>query len=131
VTGRWLIAAVICATSVYALRGFWSEWRGRRVTDPHRAPDWWPFSILWWRALVRSGRAGTIEGPLLAAGYVVSGFDSSSGQQAVEVVVAGLVVLALLITMAIALFNRPKLLVAPYLRELPGAIEELKRAEAR
>jgi hypothetical protein len=70
---RWIVAGVIVATSLYALRGFWSEWRGKSLSDAHRAPEWWPVDLLWWRALVRSGPAGTIEGPLVAAGYVVSG----------------------------------------------------------
>ena len=119
-TERWIIAGVIAATSLYALRGFWSEWRGKSTTDPYRAPDWWPFDLVWWRALVRSGPAGTIEGPLVAAGYVVSGFDTSSAQDVVEVIVAVLAAIALLLTAAVALYNRPKLLVPPHLRELPA-----------
>lgn len=128
-TARWIIAGVIVATSLYALRGFWSEWRGKSATDPYRAADWWPFGLVWWRALVRSGPAGTIEGPLVAAGYVVSGSDNSSAQQAIEVLVAVLVALALLLTAAVALYNRPKFLVPPHLRKLPGAVDELKGAE--
>lgn len=34
-TERWIIAGVIAATSLYALRGFWSEWRGKSATDPY------------------------------------------------------------------------------------------------
>ncbi len=128
-TERWIIAGVIAATSLYALRGFWSEWRGKSATDPYRAPDWWPFDLVWWRALVRSGPAGTIEGPLVATGYVVSGFDNSSAQEVVEVIVAVLAAIALLLTAAVALYNRPKLLVLPHLRELPGAVDELKDAQ--
>ncbi len=128
-TERWVIAGVIAATSLYALRGFWSEWRGRSVTDPHRAPDWLPFDLVWWRALVRSGPAGTIEGPLVAAGYVVSGLDSWSAQQVVEVIIAVLAAVALLLTGAVALYNRPKRLVPPHLRELPGAVDEWKGVE--
>lgn len=119
-TERWIIAGVIAATSLYALRGFWSEWRGKSTTDPYRAPDWWPFDLVWWRALVRSGPAGTIEGPLVAAGYVVSGFDTSSAQEVGEVIVAVLAAIALLLAAAVALYNRPKLLVPPHLRELPA-----------
>jgi hypothetical protein len=44
--GRWIVAGIIVVTNLYALREFWSEWRWRRATDPHRAPDWWPFSLL-------------------------------------------------------------------------------------
>ncbi len=128
-TARWVIAGVIVATSLYALREFWSEWRGTRTTDPHRAPDWWPFDLVWWRALVRSGPAGTIEGPLVATGYVVSGLDSWSAQQVVEIIVGVLAAGALLLPAAVALYNRPKLLVPPHLRELPGAVDEWKGVE--
>lgn len=128
-TERWVIAGVIVATSLYALRGLWSAWQGKSATDPYRAPDWWPFNLVWWRALVRSGPAGTIEGPLVAAGYLASGFDSSPAQQVVEVIVAVLAAIALLLTAAVALYNRPKLLVPPQLRKLPGAVDEWKGAE--
>jgi hypothetical protein len=126
---RWIVAGVIVATSLYALRGFWSEWRGKSLSDAHRAPEWWPVDLLWWRALVRSGPAGTIEGPLVAAGYVVSGLDSWSAQQPIQVVLAVLVAIALLLTAMVALRNRPKLLVAPHLRQFPGILDELRGAQ--
>lgn len=126
VTARLVIAAVLAATSLYALREFWSEWRGARLSDPNNAPDWFPFDLIWWRALVRSGPAGTVEGPLVATGYVVSGLNSWSAQQAVEVLIAVLISVALLLTVVVALYNHPKRLVAPYLRELPGALDELR-----
>ncbi len=72
------------------------------------------------------GRGGTIEGPLVATGYVVSRLDNSSAQQVVEVIVAVLAAVALLLTAAVALYNRPKLLVPPHLRKLPGAVDEWK-----
>ena len=75
------------------------------------------------------GPGGTIEGPLVAAGYLASGFDSSPAQQVVEVIVAVLAAIALLLTAAVALYNRPKLLVPPQLRKLPGAVDEWKGAE--
>jgi hypothetical protein len=65
----------------------------------------------------------------VAAGYVVAGFDNSSAQEVVEVIVAALAAIALLLTAAVALYNRPKLLVAPHLRELPGAVDEFKGAQ--
>jgi hypothetical protein len=50
-------------------------------------------------------------------------------QQVVEVLVAILVAIALLLTAAVALYNRPKFLVSPHLRELPGAVDEWKGVE--
>lgn len=119
-TERWIIAGIIVATSLYALKGFWSEWRGKSATDPYRAADWWPFELVW-----RSGPTGTIEGPLVAAGYVVSGFDNWSAQQVVKVIVRVLAVIALVRTAAVALYNSPKLQVPPHLRELPGAVDRV------
>ena len=126
---RWIIVGIILVTSTYAPREFWSEWRGRALTDPYRAPDWWPFDLLWWRALVRSGPAGTIDGPLVAAGYLVSGLDRWAAQQAVVVVLAVLTTIALALTVVVALYNRPRFLVAPHLRAFPGALAEARGAE--
>ncbi len=65
----------------------------------------------------------------MATGCVVSGFDNSPAQEVVEVIDAVLAAIALLLTAAVALYNRPKLLVPPHLRELPGAVDELKDAQ--
>ncbi len=81
--GRVIVAGLIVVTSLSALRGFWSEWRGRPVTDPHRAA---------------------------------------------ETAIAGLVRLALVLIGAVALLDRPKVVVAPHLRRFPGLLAELKGA---
>ena len=56
----------------------------------------------------------------MAAGYVV--------QDVAAVVLAVLAGVALLVGAAVALYNRPRLLVAPHLRELPGAVDEWRES---
>ena len=73
-TERWIIAGVIAATSLYALRGLWSEWRGRSETDPYRVlqlPDMVETAVPRTSStrLPSTGRRGAcLETPLCALG---------------------------------------------------------------
>jgi hypothetical protein len=115
---RWIIGGVVLVAGLYALRVLWWEWRGEGQPDLYQAPDWWPFDLPLWRALVRSGPIGAVEAPLLGGVYLASGV--------LDVVLSVFVALSLVLTLVVALFNRPRFLVAPGLRELPGLIGERK-----
>jgi hypothetical protein len=112
----WIIGGVVIGAGLFAIRALWSEWRVDGSAKLHRAPDWWPFDLPLWRALVRSGPVGAAEAPLLGGAYVASG--------PLDPVFAVLATLALVLMLVVALFNRPKLLVAPGLRDLPGLVDE-------
>lgn len=64
---RGVVGGVLAFAALYAVRAAWSEWRGGAAAAARRAPDWWPFRMPLWRALVRSGPIGATEAPLLAA----------------------------------------------------------------
>jgi hypothetical protein len=116
----WVIGGVMVVAGLYALRVLWSEWRGENGPDLYRAADWWPFDLPLWRALVRSGPIGAIEAPLVGAVYIASG--------PLDVVLSVLATLSLVLMLVVALFNRPSLLVAPGMRELPGLVDEWRGA---
>ena len=88
------------------------------------APDWWPFDLPAWRALVRSAPVGAAEGVVWGAWFIADGLPDSAFVDTVETALQVLVVLALVLMVAVALFNRPQMLVSPPLRNLPGALEE-------
>jgi hypothetical protein len=125
---RWIIVAALAATSIYALRELWADWRGRRESYLFRAPEWWPFDMPAWRALVRAGPVGAVDGILAAAKYGVSGLGESAARDVVDTALEVLIVVVLLLMVAVGLFNRPSALVAPALRRFPGAVDEWRGA---
>jgi hypothetical protein len=56
---------------------------------------------------------------------------SSSRPGALDVVLSVLATLSLVLLLVVALFNRPRFLVAPGMRELPGLVDEWKGAPMR
>lgn len=76
----WLIGLVLVGADLYAVRVLRSEWRGTDGADPYQAPEWWPFDLPAWRALIRSGPAGAVEAVLVGASYLVSLVDNSPSQ---------------------------------------------------
>jgi hypothetical protein len=92
--------------------------------DLHRPPDWWPFDLPSWRALVRIAPVGAAEGVVWGAWFIVNGLPDSRGVDTAETVLQVLVVAATAALVSVALFNRPGTLVLPRMRELPGALEE-------
>jgi hypothetical protein len=114
----WIIGSVTLVAGLYALRAIWSEWRGENGPDLRRAPDWWPFDLPLWRALVRAGPVGAVEAPLMGGAFLASG--------ALDAMFSVLAATALALMLLVALYNRPAILVAPALRGLPGLIDEWK-----
>jgi hypothetical protein len=99
-------------------------WRNEIGFDSDRPPVFWPLGAPTWRALVRTAPLG----PPLFLG-VVPGYpldNTGASGPVVDAVVAvsvivGCLVLAVLAP-AVALFARPKRLIAPHLRHQCGLI---------
>jgi hypothetical protein len=98
--------------------------------DLDHPPEWWPFDLPTWRALVRIAPVGAAEGVVWGAWFIVEGLPDSGAVDAVETALQALVLLALAALGAVALFNRPRILVSPPLRDLPGLIEEWRSQAA-
>jgi hypothetical protein len=78
-----------------------------------------------WRSGSRSKEAGCGQSPsgpgeTTDTGYIASG--------ALDLVLSVLATLSLALLLVVALFNRPRFLVAPGMRELPGLVDEWKGA---
>jgi hypothetical protein len=114
-----LLTLVAGLYGLYALRG---EWRGAGESV-REAPEWWPFDLPAWRALLRSAPVGAVEAPLVGAAIVVTELDSTVADAA-GTVLYGLAILTFVLFVLVGLFNRPAALVPPRFRAFPGAIDE-------
>ena len=123
VLDHWLLGGVTLLGGVVGLATMSRNPDGLRV-QVTSAPDWWPFDLPAWRALVRIAPVGAAEGVVWGAWFIADGLPDSAFVDTVETALQVLVVLALVLMVAVALFNRPQMLVSPPLRNLPGALEE-------
>jgi hypothetical protein len=121
---RLIIGGLTFVAGLYGLYALRREWRGGGGVNVRQAPDWWPFDLPAWRALIRSAPIGAVEAPFAGAAIIVSALDTTPVTAAVRIVLWGLVTLTLAAAVLVALFNRPATLVAPRFRAFPGAIEE-------
>jgi hypothetical protein len=110
-----LIGVVSALAAVWGFRVMWCEWRGTDGVSPKEAPDWWPFDMPTWRAVIRAGPVGALEAAFAALNYFVR-----------HPVTQGLVLATLALMIVIGLYNRPSWAVAPRFRRYPGAIDEWK-----
>ena len=105
-------------------------WRGE-VPGLSDEPGAWPWGCVAWRAYVRCLPSVIVAGVtfLVLAVVLANAPDRAEGPFARPLVwvVPGLVAFALsvLLVLCVALFNRPRLLVARDLRQEPGAAAEL------
>jgi hypothetical protein len=100
------------------------------AADIQHPAGWWPFDLPSWRALVRIAPVGAVEGVVWGVWFIAEGLPDSGLVDAVEAVLQVLMLAALASLLSIALFNRPRILVSPPLRELPGAIDEWRSGDA-
>jgi hypothetical protein len=126
--GRWIIGAVTVAAGLYGLYALRWEWRGGGEINVLEAPEWWPFDLPAWRALIRSGPLGVVEAPFAGAAIIASGLEGGYLVDALQFVFSGLATVTLALLILVALINRPAALVAPRFRQFPGAIDEWRGA---
>jgi hypothetical protein len=120
---HWLLGGLTLAGGVFGLLTMARRPAGL-AADLSRPAEWWPFDLPSWRALVRIAPVGAAEGAIWGAWYIAEGLPDSGPVDTAEAVLQALILVALVLLLSVALFNRPRLLVSPPLRDLPGAIEE-------
>lgn len=104
-------------------------WRGD-VDRTANVPATWPWGGISWRAVIRAGPACLIGGLTMIVGVPVLLIapEEANGTFARPLIVVlpflGLFGLGLVAMAGVALFNRPRFLVAPHLRQAPGALAE-------
>ena len=120
---HWLLGGVTLLGGLVGLAatGRNPEGLSAQITS---APDWWPFDLPSWRALVRIAPLGAAEGVVWGGWFIADGLPDSALVDAAETLLQVLVVLAIGLMVAVALWNRPRALVSPPLRHLPGALQE-------
>jgi hypothetical protein len=124
-----VLLAFSCALSILAAVGLVRLWRTEAVS--RRMPSWWPYGGALWRGFTRAMPAGALGFWILIAAIVVGAFvpadETSFGLHAPVWYVVATVILfvgALVLQATIVLFNQPKFLVPPYMRDEPGALFE-------
>jgi hypothetical protein len=123
VLDHWLLGGVTLVGGLLGLVAIVRHPAGL-AADITRPAGWWPFDLTSWRALVRIAPVGAAEGVIWGAWFIAAGLPDSGPVDAVEAVLQVLVLVALGCLLAVALLNRPRILVSPALRDLPGAVEE-------
>jgi hypothetical protein len=123
VIDNWLLGGVTLLGGLVGLAAILRNPDGLSA-DLDRPPDWWPFDLPGWRALVRIAPVGAAEGIVWGAWFITNGLSDSTAVGAAETALQALVVAATVLLVSVALFNRPRAIVLPRMRGLPGAIEE-------
>jgi hypothetical protein len=129
--GAWLGLGVCVAfllAGPFIVRRVWTnEWRGRTF-DPDVVPEYWIFGDAMWRGWFRLAFLGY----LVVSLFGIAGLLWVVGDETLDLVggyAAALAILLMVFIVPIVLFNRPKFLVLPWLRDQPGAIAEWRGAE--
>jgi hypothetical protein len=121
-----VLAPPLCVLFVWMLP---KAWRNERGLHTDTAPPSWPWGLAFWRALCRvwvplAGSIVIVIPPALVTEFVTEGpiFVICN-------VLFGMVaVLWFAVVPSVMLFNRPRFLVAPHHRALPGWIAERRGA---
>ena len=125
---QWITYVVACVGVLFFIGRLPRIWRGD--LDRYQVPTTWLWDPIIWRALIRAGPAALPGAITMIVGLPVllSVPEQPQGGFARPLVVAipflVLFVLSVLLMVCVALFNRPRFIVAPHLRQAPGALAE-------
>jgi hypothetical protein len=119
--------AMFVAGLVIGRRVWRNEWRWQAF-HPDRVPDWWPYGDALWRGWLRLTVVGWIVVSLIGIGLPL--IQAKEGPlMTIGTVLACLAFVFLLMAIPIVLWNRPRVLVIPWLRHQPGALAEWRGAD--
>jgi hypothetical protein len=106
-------------------------WRNQRGLHPDTPPPGWPLSNRAWRAFARAWPLGAVSFiaaiPFVFVAKLASAGSTAAVSASVVVALIGIVFWGLAIP-AVVLVNRPRFLVAPHHRALPGWLAERRGA---
>jgi hypothetical protein len=104
-------------------------WRGGSALDGNVPPAWWFLGDAAWRG---NARAYVATVPFLLAMLAGAAIAEWSGSVDAGMALAAVSLAAgVLVHVAIVLFNRPRALVPPHLRDEPGALAERRLRKQR
>jgi hypothetical protein len=117
--GGGLIFAILFLGAVYVLVAR-KVWHGESGLDGDVPPEWWFLGDETWRGVARAYIATAPFVLVFFAGALVA--ELGDADDAGMAVSAGALLLGVLVHASIVLWNRPKALVPPHLRDEPGAL---------
>jgi len=125
-----LVPAVLVAAVLANLVQLPKVWCNEKTLFSPTPSLFWPFGKAMWRGNIRAYPLEIVTTAVLAVVYVLGHADGHIGS---PLLTASLVTLFAMLAgvFAIALFNHPKWLVPPYLRDQPGAMKEWSEALMR
>lgn len=113
---------------------FPKRWRGQAREQAEDPPAWWAFGNSAWRALSRTDMPALLFLTAALAFYALEASASSERGAATTVTQLVLGVLAgagMVLWLSIVLYNRPRALVPPDLRNEPGLLEQPENDRGR
>ncbi len=135
----WLAFVIFFALAVAGTYRLPRYWRGETSVIPLMS-RWWPFGGPLLRGWERSMPAAFASGWSLLVAFV-TGSLAAAGKRTdsqplhdlayVGIAAIGVFFLSLFVMATVVLFNRPKFIVPPHLRQQPGAVQEWFRAIRR
>jgi hypothetical protein len=123
-----LIFAILFLGVIYTLVAR-KVWHGESGLDGNVPPEWWFLGQASWRGVARAYIASGPFVLLFFAGALVA--ETTDAYDVGMAVSAGALLLGVIVHGSILLFNRPKALVPPHLRDEPGALAERRQRRAR
>ncbi len=126
---HWVALGITVLIAVGGVRNLPRIWR-HEAKHLDNVPSWWPWGGALWRGYVRAMPTGVIGTIVLLAVFTALALvgEQPSGPfvRPYWVVVPSLVALGLAgaVMLGVVLFNRPKAVVPPHLRDQPGALGE-------
>ncbi len=125
-----LVPVVLVAGVLANLVQLPKVWRNKKTLFSPTPSPFWPFGKAMWRGNIRAYPLGIVTLAVLAVVYILGHADSNIGS---PFLTASLLTLYVMLAgiFAIALFNHPKWLVPPHLRDQPGAMKEWSEALMR
>jgi MFS family permease len=127
---RWSVYIITAGYVLFIVRAAPMLWTGRfrdaRLDPP---PTYWPWGGMLWRAWVRAWFiAGVGSGSLV---LLLPAIVLDSVPDWYVYVSLAAFVLAAIVAMSVVLFNRPRFVIPPHLRDEPGLVAEMIAAARR
>ena len=124
--GALLIFSVLFIGIIYALVAP-KVWRGESGLDGDVPPEWWFLGDATWRGVARAYIATAPFVLVVFAAAIFAEFGDNDTGMAIAAIA---LLMGALVHAGIVLFNRPRALVPPHLRDEPGALAA-RRARRR
>lgn len=128
--GVWLVEYLFAATCV----AFWiwliRAWRNERLLPRERG---WALPEPYWRAMIRTSPAAALTCSVAVMELILSENERHIGSLSPVLtwVLMPVLIASIVVSATVLLANKPGWIVVPYLRDLPGLIDDLRSSGTR